>query len=302
MTLRWRTLSDTEREREYSPSSRLPDGDYRPFVDDYRRRSDEAWAALDASATATTTVVTYGPSPAQTIDLAVPAVAGPDTPLLVFFHGGYWQELSKLDSRFAAPACLDRGWAFAAVDYPLAPEADVITIVDECRAAFRTLQATASTLGFDPDHITVTGSSAGAHLAAMVTLDPDRDRDRPGPAAAVLVSGIYELAPLIGTSIDAALCLDPSTAARNSPLRADLTGFPSTVVAIGADETSEFKAQSSTFAAALGQAGTPVTAIEVAGRNHFDVILDLAEPGTVLGEATAGLIEATLGPGGAHRG
>lgn len=292
MTLRWRTMSTAERDREYSPSSCLPDGDYRPFVDDYRRRSDAAWAALDASTTATTAVLTYGRSPAHTIDVALPAAAGAATPLLVFFHGGYWQELSKLDSRFAAPACLARGWAFAAVDYTLAPEADVTTIVDECRTAFRTLQANAAPLGVDPARITVTGSSAGAHLAAMVALDPYRDRDRPPPGAAVLVSGIYELAPLIGTSIDAALGLDQPTAARNSPLRADLAGFPPTVLAHGAEETSEFKAQSSSFATALEQAGTPVTTIEVAGRNHFDVILDLAEPGTVLGEATAGLIDS----------
>ena len=56
-------------------------------------------------------------------------------PVLVFFHGGYWQELSKQESAFAAPQCLARGIAYAAVDYTLAPKATLSAIVDECRAA-----------------------------------------------------------------------------------------------------------------------------------------------------------------------
>ena len=73
---------------------------------------------------------------------------------------------------------------------------------------------------------------------------------------AVLVSGIYDLEPLIGTSIDAALGLDPATAARNSPLRQALKGFPPSLVCWGENETDQFKRQSRAFAA--GAAPRPV--------------------------------------------
>ncbi|MEM9133308.1 MAG: alpha/beta hydrolase [Actinomycetota bacterium] len=280
MGLRWRDLTAEERERAYSPSSCLPDGDYRPFVEQYVTRSARAWA--DVQAAATTTVLTYGPLASNTIDVAIPSAStatatGGPMPLLVFVHGGYWQELSKIESRFAAADSVERGWAFAAVDYTLAPRIPVGGIVDECRTALAALQDAA--LGFDPGRIVVAGSSAGAQLAAMMAL-------RPGAAAAVLVSGVFELAPLIGTEIDDALGLDPDEAARLSPLHLDLDGFPPTLVAHGDNETDEFKAQSRSFAAALG----PVEPIEIPDRNHFDVILDLARSGTTLGDAVGRLI------------
>ena len=280
-------MTDEEREREYSPSSCLPDGDYRPFVADYRRRSDAAWASAQDSGA--TTIIQYGPDETQTVDVVTPTdVDAP--PLLVFFHGGYWQELSKLDSRFAAQDCLDRGWAFAAVDYTLAPTADLPTIVAECSSALRATVDTADSLGFDPTRVVVSGSSAGAHLAAMVAANTEL------AAAAVLVSGVYELEPLIGTSINDALGLDEATARACSPLGLDLAGFPPTLVAYGDDETDEFKRQSQAFADRLQAAGTVTSVIEIPDRNHFDVIVDLATPGTALGDAVSALVDQHLEP------
>ncbi|MEM7271472.1 MAG: alpha/beta hydrolase [Actinomycetota bacterium] len=288
--LRWRGMTGAERERAYSPSSCLADGDYRPFVEAYRNRSDAAWSAVHAMSDVRVDQLRYGDGPANTVDVAVP-VGDRQPPLLVYLHGGYWQELSKLDSRFAAADCIRRGWGFAAVDYTLAPEASVPAIVEECRRSIATLRSNVATLGFDPARLVVAGSSAGAHLAAMVCLDAE-----PAIAGAVLVSGIFELEPLIGTSINEALGLDADAARRNSPLLADrarLAAAPPTVIAHGQYETAEFKAQSRAFAARLGPSGRAGTPIEIVGRNHFDVILDLAAPETTLGAAVAALVAAT---------
>lgn len=274
-------MNDRDREREYSPSSCLPDGDYRPFVAEYRRASDAAWSALAARSDVALSTIAYGPAASQTLDVAIP-IAELHPPMVVFFHGGYWQELSKLDSRFAAADCVDRGWAFAAVDYTLAPDADLAGIVEESRASVGALIDHAPALGFDHGKVVVAGSSAGAHLAAMVALDtPEAVR------AAVLVSGIFELEPLIGTSVNEALSLDMESARSNSPLLADLGAFPTSLLAFGENETAEFKAQSRVFADHLPTASV----LEVPGRNHFDVIVDLATPGTVLGDAVAAHLE-----------
>lgn len=285
--MRWQEMSLAEREREYSPSSCLPGGDYRPFVAEYVEQSQVAWTAIVDDPAVDVSVVRYGDGESHTIDVAVPIGHPGPVPILVFIHGGYWQELSKVESRFAATDCVSQGWAFAAVDYTLAPAATIGTIVDECRRAVTTLAGRVDELGIDPARVYIAGSSAGAHLAAMVALAPAADH---APVAGtVLVSGVYELEPLIGTSIDEALNLDRESARRWSPLHHDLGSFPPSVIALGRDETSEFLAQSQTFAdAVLGDGAHHV--IVIPDRNHFDVILDLARPGTTLGDAVADLI------------
>jgi len=270
--LNWRALSAHDREREYSPSSCIG-GNYQPYISAYIERSSAARRSHPPTA------IRYGATERQTLDLFIPeGVVRP--PVLVFFHGGYWQELSKQESAFAAPGCVAHGIAYAAVDYTLAPAATLSAIVEECRAAVASLS------GFD--RLVVAGSSAGAHLAAMAALVGDQR-----VKGAVLVSGLYDLEPLIGTSIDAALNLDPATAARNSPLRQTLKGFPPSLVCWGENETDQFKRQSHAFAQALRRAGTECVAFECPGRNHFDVILDLADPATLLGRRTLDLIQST---------
>lgn len=275
MKLDWRRLPAEEREREYSPSSCIG-GNYQPYI--------RAYAELSAAARRAHPPMTirYGPTAQQTLDLFLPeGVAQP--PMLVFFHGGYWQELSKQESAFAAPACISQGIAWAAVDYTLAPDATLSAIVEECRAAVASLGRF--------DRLVVAGSSAGAHLAAMAALAADRR-----VKGAVLVSGIYDLEPLIGTSIDAALNLDSDTAARHSPLRRSLKGFPPSLICWGENETDQFKRQSGVFAEALGRANVKCATFECPGRNHFDVILDLADPVTELGRRTLDLIRSTAPP------
>jgi arylformamidase len=265
--LDWRSLTDVEREREYSPSSCIG-GDYMSYL---RAYADRSAAARHKHPPQT---LRYGPGERQTIDLFVPStVARP--PVLVFFHGGYWQELSKQESAFAAPECLAHGIAYAAVDYTLAPKATLSAIVDECRAAVACLS--------EVGPLVVAGSSAGAHLAAMVANERLK--------GAVLVSGVYELEPLIGTSINAAVGLDVAEAVRNSPMRRPLEGFPPSLVCWGDNETEQFKRQGRAFAGALHAAGAKCSVFECPGRNHFDVILDLADPTTELGRRTLDLLQ-----------
>lgn len=282
--LNWQGLSREEREREYSPSSCIG-GDYRAFIDAYVERSARARAAHPPVS------LVYGDGPSQTLDLFVPAGAATPVPALVFIHGGYWQELSKRESAFAAPDCLENGCAFAAIDYTLAPAASVADIVEECRAAVAWLGDHGGEHGVDPGAMVVAGSSAGGHLAAMVALGEPQRRLR----GAVLVSGVFALAPLIGTSVNEALSLDPGSARQSSPLLKDTSGFPETVICWGENETDQFKRQSRLFAEKLRASGhdggtAGVREFECAGRNHFDVILDLADPRTRLGRETLALL------------
>ena len=291
----WRALDSASRERAYSPSSCIG-GHYQPHVQAYAERSQQAHLALPCRRN-----LAYGEAAGQVLDLFVPARSTTLPALLVFIHGGYWQDLSKDESAFSANAALAHGLALAAINYTLAPQASVAEMVAECRQSLAWLQRHALTLGFDAKRIVVAGSSAGAHLAAMTAMPSAWAAAAPAatPAnaapinpvrAVVLVSGIYEVEPLVGTGINDALGLTVEAARAVSPALQPLHGFAPAVVCWGEIETGEFKRQSIDFARQLAEAGTACITFEVPARNHFDVILDLVEPGTALGDACLDLI------------
>lgn len=275
----WRSMDDKTRAKAYSPSSAL-DGSIDPFIAAYVDGSKAAYAACGEVQT-----LRYGSKPGNTVDLVLPDAAGP-VPLHVFIHGGYWQELSKRESFFPAPDTLARGMGYAAVDYTLAPEASIAEIAEECCAALTLLVENAAGIGLDPARIVLSGSSAGAHLAAMCCIRlPARLR----PRGVVLMSGVYELEPLVGTYVNDALGLDAAAAQAVSPALLDLAGFPPALIAWGRQETAEFKRQSRQFAGLLAAAGTPVETLEMEARNHFDIVADIANE-TRLGQKMADLV------------
>jgi arylformamidase len=283
----WREWLLDKLEREYSPSVCVPSID--PFLSDYVRRSQEAAAKLQHQNN-----VRWGTGEDEVFDF-FPA-ASSNAPLLIFFHGGYWQEHSKADVLFVALNCVANGIAYAAVEYTLAPKATVGAIVEQCRQAVASISRRASTLGFDPQRIFIGGSSAGAHLAAMLLVDGwQKTHKLPEGAIAggILLSGIYDLEPLVPTYVNEALHMSEADARTLSPMRHQLGPPIPVIVAWGENETGEFRRQSEEFASKLKDAGFPVKSIQVDGANHFDIVFEIAEPKTVLGRETLELIETT---------
>ncbi|WP_405012503.1 alpha/beta hydrolase [Kitasatospora sp. NBC_01539] len=287
MTPLYREFDHEELAREYSPSTCVDD--LAAELAAYADRSRAAYAALEVR-----TDLPYGAGPPELLDFFPAARSG--APLHVFVHGGYWQELDKTDSAFAAPDFTALGTAYAAVGYGLAPGWPLDAIVAQVRRAVHWLLDHAEDLGVDPHRVQLSGSSAGAHLAAMALLGPASPRGR-RVADAVLLSGVYDLEPITLTYVNDALGLDPAAARRNSPLLllADHPPgepLPPLLLAVGEHETGEFARQQEEFAAAARKAGVPVEAVVVAGRNHFDLPLDLGRPDTPLGAA----VTARLAP------
>jgi arylformamidase len=276
----WRNMTDAARSKAYSPSSALPEGELEQQIRRYIDKSNAAYAAFPNTRT-----ISYGDEASNTIDIVTPAPDKP-VPLLVFLHGGYWQQLSKKESFFPATQTLPRGIAFATIDYTLAPVATIDEIVDECCAAVSLLVKDADKLNIDPNRIVLSGSSAGAHLAAMCCL---KLPPALAPSGVVLMSGIYELAPLIGTYINDVVGMDLACADRNSPALANLDNFPKSVIAWGRQETDEFKLQSQYFASLLNACSRQVETVEMTLRNHFDIVEDIAN-NSILGQKMFALL------------
>jgi len=104
------------------------------------------------------------------VRLYIPRLGRP-LPTLLFFHGGGWV-LGDLDSNDAICRRLaNQGEVLVvSVDYRLAPEYPFPAALDDVVAAYAWVRAGIDRFGGDPARIAVAGSSAGANLAAALTL------------------------------------------------------------------------------------------------------------------------------------
>jgi arylformamidase len=280
----YRGMRRAELDRAYAPSSMVASID--PFL---RRYADESAVARAAHDRANLTTHAYGAASEQTLDLFLPTAQ--PRGLLIFIHGGYWQALNKSDASFPASALTAAGFAYAAVNYTLAPHATMDGIVEENRQALAWLWLNRQRLGIDTAPFVLSGHSAGAHLAAMMltTRWATRGINPAFVSGALLLGGIYDLEPIRLTSVNDAVRLDVASQTRNSPMLVSRTVTCPLVVAWAEHDTDEFKRQSRQLATHWG---VPATAtFEQPGVNHFDSLFDWCDATTRLYQETTRLLQ-----------
>lgn len=269
------SFDQAELDREYRPSSLIDDLDV--YLEEYARASN----AVKSSALQIRlceTDLRYGPGAEETLDLFT-SPGNVSAPLHVFIHGGYWQLLSKNESCFAAPMFQQHGSYFAALNYTLAPQQTLTGIVEETRRAISWLYRHAGDWGFDRDKIYLSGHSAGAHLAMMmlVTDWPALGLPEDIIKGVCAISGVFDLEPVRLSYVNEVVGMDADETRQNSPVLLPVINRCPVILTYGINETNEFKRQSGEYGDVLQDAGIPVTLHEIADRNHFDVILDLAD-------------------------
>ncbi len=226
----------------------------------------------------------YGAHPRCRFDL-FPGKAG--APLVVFLHGGYWQSLSKDCYSFVAAPFLRMGMTVALLGYPLAPEATIEDIqrhvLSGLEEVFRVLDVRTE----GPDAWVLTGHSAGGHLAASAACDwSDR---LPRLRGLVPISGLFDLEPLIETSLNRNLRLDREGARALSPLLCRPAEVPLTAI-VGAAETSGFLLQSERFLDHYLRAGrSDARLVLLPEANHYSILLDLLQPHSEIARTVAEL-------------
>ncbi|GAA5232476.1 alpha/beta hydrolase [Verticiella sediminum] len=260
---------DAENEANYSLRRRHPERGavYADYAERSARVRREAGALVD---------VAFGDLPSSRLDLFLPARAQ-GAPLLVFIHGGYWRALDKHIFSFIAQPYVRAGLAVALPNYALAPAATVTEIVHEvCRSVHWLATEGAQRWGYDAARICVSGHSAGGHMAAYVA-----SLQNPHPWAhravgCVAVSGIFDLLPLLPTSINHDLGMDAVEAGGLS-VKPEALSCGGLICAAGGLETDGFQAQCQAFGHAAGRAGVPSEVHIMPGRTHFDVLSDMAD-------------------------
>ena len=229
--------------------------------------------------------VRYGAGPNMTADL-FPAPAG-GAPIQVFIHGGYWRAMDKDMHSFPAEGFVAAGGAAVSLNYALAPAVTLDTIVEQCRTAIEWIADNAGRLNGDPNRIFVSGHSAGGHLTAAMLCTDWSARGRPADLVkgGTPISGIFDLAPLMETSINDDVRLDAESAARNSPIHNLPAAGGPVIAAVGAAETAEFVVQNRAFAEAWQARGFEASVMEIADLHHFNVVMEMGRPGSALTQA-----------------
>lgn len=266
----------TSMERDFNPRVAAPD-----FAKIVQARFGPNQAVI---ATYSAGEAAYGPSAKEGIDFYKPS---PDMPYRqdvvgVYLHGGYWRAGDRKDSAYAALPFLQAGMACAIVGYELCPAVSLESLVAKVRYAMRTLpEQSTRVLGARPTGFVVCGTSAGAHLAACVLSDPFWQERCP---MAILLSGIYDLRPVLAISVNDEIGLDASAARRLSPM---LTGEQlharQVKLIVGGAEPQAWRRQSYDYTQQLTREGTAATYDEIADANHFSLSNGMTDPSSQLG-------------------
>ena len=235
--------------------------------------------------------VRYGKSEDEVLDIFVPPGLH-DAPVMIFIHGGAWIRSTKDDASFAAPVFTRRGAIYVAVNYSSLATLRMPEIVEQCARAIEWVVRNVASYGGSPRRIFISGHSAGAHLSGcMLATDwKARGLEANPIRGALLLSGLYELKPVVLSSRRSYVHLDDSEVDALSPMRhLSRISTPATIVSADQD-TPEFKRQSKVFADALDAMGLLNAHHVLFNANHFEEALQLGREDSVVARSAMRLM------------
>ncbi|XP_073901127.1 kynurenine formamidase isoform X3 [Castor canadensis] len=293
----WKKLCAEELEKQYTPSKWT----VRLGAEETLKTFSQIGSQATSKARATRRSqlhVPYGDGKGDKIDIYFPDVASEAWPFLVFVHGGYWQYGSKDESAFMVNPLTAQGVAVVVVAYDIAPKGTLDQMVDQVARSTVFVQKRYPC----NEGIYLCGHSAGAHLAAMMLLTNwTKHGVTPNLRGFLLISGIYDLEPIVSTSVNAPLHMTLEGARRNSP-QWHLEAAPvkpadpacPVLVIVGQHDSPEFHRQSREFyqrhasshfpAQTLCTRGWKASFEELHDVDHFEIIWNLTQEDDVLNQ------------------
>lgn len=269
----WAALTPEQHEYQYNPQKAFPGfaryGAERAGQNEQVQR--ESKCALD---------VRYGEHPLRTLDIY--QAAGASNPVHMFLHGGYWRAQDKKNFAFIAGALVPLGITTVIVNYELCPQSTLDGVVDSALSAFEWTCRTIASYGGDPRRISLSGHSAGAHLAAeiLATDWAARGVDASALTGATLISGIFDPTPAIKTTVNEQLRLTPELASRHDVERRPLKVQCPVAIIAGSLEPQQWVDQSLRYYHHLRRHGMCPELHVLEGHDHFGILADYLEAGS----------------------
>ncbi len=183
-------------------------------------------------------------------------------PVVVFFHGGGWQEGDKANFRFVGATLAAWGYVTVVPEYRLYPAVRFPAFIQDAAAAVAWIRENIARHGGDPHRIFLMGHSAGAYIAAMLTLDRqwlgaeglDADRDIAG---LVGLAGPYDFLPLHDRRLEE-IFAPAGDLTRSQPISFVRGGAPPMLLASGVDNSVVQPRNTEHLAAAIRRDGGQV--------------------------------------------
>ncbi|PZQ67278.1 MAG: esterase [Variovorax paradoxus] len=237
--------------------------------------------------------VPYGPTLAETVNIVPARRSG--APVFFFIHGGYWRANAAGDFAQVAFGAHAMDFTTVLVDYALCPGVTLDEIVRQVRAAAAWVLRNIGEHGGDPRRVVIGGHSAGGHLGAMLLNTPWQAQyglpDDPF-AGAVLVSGLYDIAPLRYSYLQPAIQLDDGIVLRNTPLSFVRPCRTPVVLTWGEREQPAFEQQSTRMLEAWHAAGNTGELMPQPGADHLSAIHGFEDAASPLCAAMRRMVEA----------
>ena len=227
------------------------------------------------------TDVTYGPEPRHRLDVYRPVPAAESKTVVVFLYGGGWKKGERSHYRFVGEAFAARGYTVVIPDYRIYPKARFPDFVEDAAAAVGWVRRNIAAHGANPNRIVLVGHSAGAHIAALVTLDR-RYLEAAGVPEGTIVgwaglAGPYTFNPTTYPSTKAIF----ETAARvqdTRPVDFVHAEAPPALLLHGTDDDTVRPENSEGLARSLEAAGVSVRYVPLTDVGHIGILLALAKP------------------------
>jgi acetyl esterase/lipase len=227
------------------------------------------------------TGVRYGPLPRQVLDVYHPAGAS-DGPIAIYIYGGGWIQGDRAGNGFVGAALAARGITTVVADYRLYPQVQFPGFVEDAARAYAWTSANLATSSSKSRPIFVLGHSAGAHIAALLALDPRHlaaagvgPKDR--PAGLVGLAGPYAFDPTTHPSTKDIFA--PAMGTQDGrPVSFAKAGAPPALLMHGLQDQIVDISNMRTLAEALGTSGVRVRALELEGMGHGELVIAISRP------------------------
>ena len=229
--------------------------------------------------------VRYGPGPKETLDV-FPGDA-PGRPIMIYFHGGFWFSGDKAGNTCLMNPVLDAGGCVALPNFDLCPDVSLSELIAEARRSVVWVYHNAKRFNGDPERVFVSGSSSGAHVAAMVAAHDWSGDGLPADLikGVALSSGPYDVEPLIELPENEKIGLKLANIPRVRPLLNPPCGVRSMTLTVGGDESEAWKAMTHDYAKVCQKAGLTVNVFEIPNEDHVTVSDLMADPASPVAKA-----------------
>jgi acetyl esterase/lipase len=223
--------------------------------------------------------IAYGPDPRQRLDVYVPQSAALEPrPVVVFWHGGRWRFGDKTDYRFVGAALAESGYVAVVANYRHYPQVKMPGFLSDAAQAALWAAAHSKEYGGDPERLYLMGHSAGAHLAALVTLDPRyfaaAGQNAPHIAGVIGLSGPYDFLPLLEPDVQDMFGPSPIYP-ESQPINFVRGDAPPMLLVHGLKDDTVRPKNSRNLAAALHAAGASVSLKLYPKAAHSDTVAAL---------------------------